>query len=151
MRDRDERSSEKTTTTPKGLEGLSERIQVTLWLSNQLNLLDRVKPSNRLNSLKSELREILDSSEFQTYENLSASILRLKADVSSLESQLKNAKSELEKRPIREIVKYETPSELSLQPGESQPVVSTFPRAKWVIAVIIIIVVISVIHQLHLL
>jgi len=90
---------------PKGLEEVSQKLEVTLWLQNKLNLLDRSKPSKRVESLKSELIERLNSEEFRTFSDLSNDLYNGQRMLTEQIEATKRLQSELDKRPIREIVK----------------------------------------------
>jgi len=94
-------------TIPKDCEELSKRIETILWLSNQLSILGRSKPSKMVESLKSELIARLEDPNASSYTDLSDAAVKASQMLTEKDQTIGRLKSELENRPFRETVRYE--------------------------------------------
>jgi hypothetical protein len=108
----DERSDRFIPKVPKGLEDLGQRLESTMWINRQLRLLEREKSSFVVvSSLRSELTAMLTTLDFLPYPALLERVNTLTQENLRLESEVLRAQTELNERPIREIVKVVQQSE----------------------------------------
>jgi hypothetical protein len=150
MYDSRDRNTEKVLSVPKGCESLSERVQLTLWVGSQLKRLEREKSTLLVSSLRQELTERLNASDFQTYESLVINASASLSRIASLEKDLMQKQSELDSRPIREIVKYASQETLSQGLIIRSPSVSEFSIWKgWIITIVILIIIAIFYHNSH--
>jgi len=149
MYDSDDRPERKILGPPTGFEALDKRVVSTLWLHTQLSKVQRAVSSKRILSLRSELKEILDSDTFIPYEVLLNEKLMLQTEILNLKARLDQRQSELDNRPTREIEKVVYLDTTVPRPSIDLPSAPTPRIGQWIVISIIGLIIFIVYRVLH--